>query len=158
MAFYQFQRTQCFDNSVEELWGFISNPKNLKAITPEYMGFDIMSKDIPDQMYEGMIIRYKVSPVLGIKTTWVTEIKHIKDKEFFVDEQRVGPYNVWHHQHFLEPTVDGAKMMDIVSYEPPFGILGKIANGLIIEKKLEEIFAYRTKALNQIFKQENRKD
>ena len=89
MAFYQFQRTQCFDNSVEELWGFISNPKNLKAITPEYMGFDIMSKDIPDQMYEGTIIRYKVSPVLGIKTTWVTEIKHIKDKEFFVDEQRV---------------------------------------------------------------------
>jgi ligand-binding SRPBCC domain-containing protein len=151
MAFYQFQSTQCFNNSVEELWDFISNPKNLKAITPEYMGFDITSKNLPDRMYEGMIITYKVSPVLGIKNTWVTEIKHVKDQEYFVDEQRVGPYKVWHHQHFLEATIEGTKMMDIVSYEPPFGFIGKIANGLVIEKKLKEIFSYRTKALNQIF-------
>lgn len=151
MGFYQFKRTQLFNNSIEELWHFISSPKNLKVITPDYMGFDIISEDLPDKMYEGMIISYKVSPLLGIKTTWVTEITHIKDKQYFVDEQRVGPYKIWHHQHFLESTPNGTLMKDIVSYQPPLGILGKIANQLIIKKKLEEIFNYRTKALNEVF-------
>ena len=135
------------------MWDFISNPKNLKVITPDYMGFDITSNDLPDKMYEGMIITYKVSPILGIKTTWVSEITHIKDKQYFVDEQRVGPYNIWHHQHFLASTSKGTLMKDIVSYQPPFGIIGEIANALIIKKKLEEIFAYRTKALNGLFEQ-----
>ena len=151
MAFYQFKRTQLFNNSIEELWNFISSPKNLKLITPDYMGFDIISKDLSDTMYEGMIISYKVAPILGIKTTWVTEITHIKDKQYFVDKQRVGPYKIWHHQHFLESTSDGTLMKDIVSYQPPLGILGKIANQLIIKKKLEEIFNYRTKVLNKLF-------
>jgi ligand-binding SRPBCC domain-containing protein len=102
-------------------------------------------------MYEGMIIYYKVKPLLGIKTTWVTEITHVKDKQYFVDEQRVGPYKIWHHQHFLEETSTGTLMTDIVSYQPPMGLLGSIANKIIIRKKLEEIFAFRTQALNQIF-------
>ncbi len=151
MGFYQFKRSQTFTNSVDELWGFISNPQNLKRITPDYMGFDITSADIPDKMYEGMMITYKVSPLLGIKTTWVTEITHVEDKHYFVDEQRVGPYKIWHHQHFLESTPDGTLMKDIISYQPPFGFLGGIANSLIIKSKLEEIFAYRTKALKEVF-------
>jgi ligand-binding SRPBCC domain-containing protein len=151
MGFYQFKQSQLFQYSVDELWDFISSPKNLKLITPDYMGFDITSSDLPDKMYEGMIISYKVSPLMGIKTTWVTEITHLKDKEYFVDEQRVGPYKLWHHQHFLEATSDGTLMKDIVSYQPPFGYLGDIVNSLIIEKKLEEIFTYRTKVLEELF-------
>ena len=150
MGFYQFKRSQFFNNSINELWDFISNPKNLKKITPDYMGFDIDSNDLSDKMYEGMIIGYKVSPLLGIKTTWVTEITHVKEKQYFVDEQRVGPYKLWHHQHFLESTPEGTLMKDIVSYEPPFGFLGNIANSIIIKKKLEEIFDYRTKVLNEL--------
>lgn len=153
MGFYQFKHKQYFNNSVDELWDFISNPQNLKVITPDYMGFDITSKDLLSEIYEGMIISYKVTPLLGIKTTWVTEITHIKHKHYFIDEQRVGPYTIWHHQHFLESTSDGTLMKDIVSYKPPFGFLGNIANSLIIKKKLEEIFAYRTKALNGLFEQ-----
>ncbi len=137
MAFYQFQREQIINTSIDELWDFISSPQNLKKITPEYMGFDIRSKDLPNKIYEGMIISYIVKPVFGIKTNWVTEITHVKDKSYFVDEQRVGPYKIWHHQHFLEATAEGTLMKDIVSYQPPFGILGKIANQLIIKKKLE---------------------
>lgn len=151
MGFYQFKRSQQFENSVDELWDFISNPKNLKLITPDYMGFDIISEEVPDKMYEGMIISYKVSPLLGIKSTWVTEITHVKDRKYFVDEQRMGPYKIWHHQHFLEENSKGTLMKDIVSYQPPFGFIGGIANELIIKKKLEEIFNYRTKALNEIF-------
>ena len=151
MGLYQFKRTQHFNSSIDELWNFISSPINLKIITPDYMGFDIISEGLPDKMYEGMIISYKVSPLLGIKTTWVSEITHIKDKQYFVDEQRVGPYKIWHHQHFLESTSEGTLMKDIVSYKPPLGILGEIANQLIIKKKLDEIFSYRTKVLNELF-------
>ena len=153
MGFYQFKRQQCFKNSVDELWDFISSPQNLKVITPDYMGFEVTSKDLPDKMYEGMLITYKVSPLLGIKTTWVSEITHIKDKQYFVDEQRVGPYNIWHHQHFLEETPNGTLMKDIISYKPPMGILGNVANALVIKQKLKEIFDYRTKVLNRLFEE-----
>lgn len=151
MAFYQLHTEQKLQADPEQVWDFISSPANLKKITPEYMGFDITSKDLPDKMYPGMIISYKVSPVLGIKTTWVTEITHVEDQKFFVDEQRVGPYTIWHHQHHLEVTDDGVLMKDIVSYQPPFGVLGRIANTLFIKSKLKEIFEHRRKAMDQIF-------
>ncbi len=152
MGFYQFKRTQMINRPVEQIWEFISSPKNLKLITPDYMGFDIISDDIPDKMYEGMIVSYKVSPLLGIKTTWVTEITHLKENSYFVDEQRVGPYKIWHHQHILEPKAGGTLMTDIVSYQPPMGLLGNIANSLVIRGKLNEIFDFRTNVLSEIFK------
>ncbi len=150
MAFYQFYSTQKVNASLDEIWDFISSPKNLKEITPDYMGFDIMDTHQPsDKMYEGMIIGYKVSPLLGIKTTWVTEITHIREKEFFIDEQRIGPYAMWHHQHLVEQIENGVLMTDIVSYEPPFGIIGALANKIVIESKIQQIFKYRTIALEK---------
>jgi ligand-binding SRPBCC domain-containing protein len=151
MAFYQFYREQKIKSSIDEIWDFISSPKNLKTITPEYMGFDITSKNLPEKMYQGMIISYKVSPMFGIKTDWVTEITHVKDKEFFVDEQRVGPYALWHHQHHVEQRGEEILMTDIITYSPPFGFLGAIANSLFIEKKLNEIFEFRKEALIKRF-------
>ena len=91
MAFYQFHKQQKIRTTIDEIWNFISSPANLKEITPYYMGFDITTKNLPDKMYAGMVISYEVSPLLGIKTTWVTEITHIIEKKYFVDEQRVGP-------------------------------------------------------------------
>ncbi|MEQ9289650.1 MAG: SRPBCC family protein [Cyclobacteriaceae bacterium] len=151
MGVYQFKRQQVFNQPIDKLWDFVSNPGNLKKITPDYMGFDITSGDLPQEMYEGMIISYKVSPFLGIKTTWVTEITHVKVREYFVDEQRVGPYKLWHHQHFLESTEDGTVMSDIVTYQPPYGWLGSVANEILIKRKLGEIFDYRLEKLNELF-------
>jgi len=151
MAFYQFYREQAINASIDEVWDFISSPQNLKKITPDYLGFDIRSKDLPNKIYEGMIISYMVKPVFGIKTNWVTEITHIKDKAYFVDEQRVGPYALWHHQHIITQQGDGVLMKDIVSYKPPFGFLGSIGNKVIIQNKLNEIFEYRTKVLEELF-------
>ncbi|MCH2223507.1 MAG: SRPBCC family protein [Crocinitomicaceae bacterium] len=147
MAFYQLEQTQKINASLNEVWDFISSPKNLKKITPDYMGFDITSKELPDKMYPGMIIGYHVSPLLGIKTKWVTEITQVRYQSYFVDEQRIGPYKIWHHQHFIEPIKGGVLMKDIVTYQPPFGFLGAIMNSLVIRKKLNEIFAYRTQAI-----------
>lgn len=151
MAFYQYFKAQVIDASKAEVWDFISSPRNLKLITPDHMGFDITSSHAEEKMYEGMIISYEVSPLLGLKTEWVTEITHIRDQEFFVDEQRIGPYVMWHHQHILD-VIDGVVVMkDIISYQPPFGFLGAIANSLFIKKKLDEIFDYREKAVDDYF-------
>lgn len=151
MAFYQFRREQFIKSSISEVWDFISMPQNLKRITPAYMGFDIGTPDLPESAYEGMIIAYTVRPLLGIPTTWVTEITHVVPQKYFVDEQRVGPYKLWHHEHHIEPVENGVLMKDIVSYSPPLGVLGQVANALVIRKKLEEIFEYRKKAFDEIF-------
>jgi ligand-binding SRPBCC domain-containing protein len=151
MGFYQFSKKQKVNASLEEVWDFISSPGNLKEITPDYMGFEITSEDLPKKMYPGMIISYEVKPLLGISTQWVTEITQVEELKFFVDEQRVGPYKIWHHQHHLEPIENGVLMHDIVSYQPPLGILGNLANKLVINSKLEEIFDYRTIAIEKRF-------
>ena len=151
MAFYQFQTRQEIQASRKEVWDFISSPANLKHITPDYMGFDITSEDLPEKMYAGMIIGYKVSPLLGFKMNWLTEITQVRELEYFIDEQRKGPYALWHHQHHLEDSPDGTLMTDIVTYAPPMGILGRIANTLIIQNKLREIFNYREAAVDKYF-------
>jgi len=156
MAFYQFKAEQLVIADLQAVWDFISRPQNLKKITPPYMGFDITSGNLPEKMYQGMIISYKVSPLLGINTDWVTEITHVRDLEYFVDEQRIGPYNLWHHQHLIKKIHEGVLMNDIVTYSPPFGFLGAIANSLVIRKKLEEIFAYRYQAVDQYFHQQQK--
>jgi ligand-binding SRPBCC domain-containing protein len=151
MAFYQFHKTQTINCSIEEVWKFISSPKNLKEITPDYMGFEITSRNLSEKMYPGMIISYSVKPLLGIKMLWVTEITHVEEMRYFVDEQRIGPYSMWHHQHFIEPYDKGVLMTDIVSYSPPFIFLGALANKIFISKQLDSIFNYREKELEKHF-------
>lgn len=151
MGFYQLHHTQKIPASMDQVWNFISAPDNLKKITPPYMGFEITSAQIPGKMYPGMIISYKVSPLPGFKMTWVTEITHVREMEYFVDEQRVGPYAMWHHEHKIEPVEGGVLMTDIVSYKPPFGILGTLANFMFIRKQLQHIFDFRQTAMDSIF-------
>ncbi|HYQ56545.1 MAG TPA: SRPBCC family protein [Draconibacterium sp.] len=154
MAFYQFRREQYIKSNLSDLWKFISTPQNLQRITPPYMGFDIRTPDLPQSAYEGMIIAYTVRPLFGVPATWVTEITHVIPQKYFVDEQREGPYKLWHHEHHIEAVENGVLMKDIISYIPPMGILGHLANALIIRKKLNEIFDYRKKALDEIFREE----
>ena len=152
MAFYQLKTKQRLPIGLDEAWGFFSSPANLKQITPAHMGFDITSGySVGDKMYEGMIITYKVKPVLGIPLDWMTEITHIEDKVYFVDEQRFGPYDLWHHQHWFKAIDGGVEMQDIVNYKLPLGFMGTIANSLFVGKQLKGIFDYRFKKLEQIF-------
>lgn len=148
---YQLRTTQKIPATIGQVWDFISSPRNLKKITPEYMGFEITNEPIADVMYAGMIISYKVKPILGVPMNWVTEITHIKEKEYFVDEQRVGTYALWHHQHKISPIEGGVLMEDIVSYRPPMGVLGNIANSLFIHRQLKRIFDYRHTSVEKEF-------
>lgn len=151
MAIYQLIKTQNLPTSIDDVWEFIASPHNLKEITPPQMRFEVTHNSGLGKMYPGMIIAYKVSPLWGIRLPWITEITHVKDNEYFVDEQRVGPYSIWHHQHKIEPITDGVRMTDIVTYRPPFGFLGAIANSFFIRKQLDEIFEFRTLALEKRF-------
>lgn len=135
---------------MEECWSFFSNPKNLQKITPQDMGFQIADFD-DKKMYPGQLIQYKVSPLLGLKLFWVTIITVVKDNSYFVDEQRFGPYAMWHHKHFFEATENGVKMTDVVHYALPLGFLGRIMNSLVVKKKLTEIFSYREKMVDKMF-------
>lgn len=148
---YQLKVHQNIPANIHQVWSFMSSPRNLKRITPAYMSFQITNEPIADKMYPGMMISYKISPLPGIKMNWVTEITHVEETKFFVDEQRLGPYQLWHHEHHLKEIVNGVEMTDIVSYKPPLGFIGSIANSLFIKNKLKEIFDYRFKAVEEIF-------
>mgnify|MGYP000438508272 CR=1 FL=1 len=147
---HTLERKQFLPMSLKEAWDFFSSPKNLKEITPDYMGFNITS-DPEDVMYQGMIISYIVSPVLNIPITWVTEIKHVIEPHYFVDEQRFGPYTFWHHKHYFKEVEGGVEMRDVVHYELPYGILGNLAHSLFVKSQLNEIFDYRHEKLEKIF-------
>ena len=150
MGMYRIERTQSLPISLEEAWAFFSSPKNLAEITPNELGF-VVHGEVPEKMYPGLFIQYTVSPLLGIPMTWVTEITHIREGSYFVDEQRVGPYDIWHHEHFFESIPGGVKMTDVVHYKVPFGILGTLVHPFIVRPKLEQIFSYRWKANERLF-------
>ena len=150
MKIYTKETVQHVNASVEECWTFFSSPRNLQKITPENMGFQITDFD-NKPMYAGQIIQYKVSPLLGFKLRWMTVITYVKENSYFVDEQRFGPYALWHHKHFFEPTEKGTKMTDLVHYALPLGFLGRIMNTLVVKNKLKEIFDYRFVKVDQMF-------
>ncbi|TXE10792.1 SRPBCC family protein [Gelidibacter salicanalis] len=150
MKIYTLRQTQKLPISIETAWNFLSDPKNLKTITPDYMGFHILSgADRP--MFAGQMIQYIVTPVLGIKTKWVTEITHSVHNAYFVDEQRFGPYALWHHKHFIKAIDGGVEMEDIIDYKLPFGILGQMVHPFLVKPKLDEIFSYRSAKLEALF-------
>lgn len=150
MKVYKKETIQFVNATLDECWMFFSNPKNLQKITPESMGFKITDFD-GNSMYAGQIIQYKVTPLLGLKLSWTTEITQVKDKAYFIDEQRFGPYSFWHHKHFFEEVDGKVKMTDVVHYALPLGFIGRIMNGLIVENKLNEIFNHRRLIVNKLF-------
>ena len=150
MKVYKKETVQHINASIEECWAFFSSPRNLQKITPETMGFNITDFD-EKSMYAGQIIQYKVSPLAGLKLRWTTEITFVKDKEYFIDEQRFGPYALWHHKHFLKEIPGGVEMEDIVDYKVPMGILGQLVHPFLVKPKLNEIFEYRRNKLIELF-------
>jgi len=149
MKLFQLHSKQPLPISKDVAWEFLSNPNNLSTITPDHMGFNILvGADRP--MFPGQIIQYKVSPFPGYVTKWVTEITHMQQGAYFVDEQRFGPYSLWHHKHFINPISDGVEMEDIIDLKLPYGIFGQLGYPLI-KSQLVKIFEYRAQKLHELF-------
>ena len=150
MKIYTLKKKQKLPISLDAAWDFFANPKNLAVITPDSMNFNIISSD-EKKMFAGQIIQYTVTPLLGIKITWVTEITHLVNNEYFVDEQRFGPYELWHHKHFLKEIPGGVEIEDVVDYKVPMGILGQIVHPFLVKPRLKQIFEYRNNKLIELF-------
>ncbi len=150
MAVKTLKSTQFLPISMEVAWNFFSSPRNLNEITPEDMTFNITS-EIPEKMYEGLIIIYKVAPMFNIPLTWVTEITHISENHYFIDEQRKGPYRLWHHEHHFETVEGGVLMTDILHYDVGKGPFGRIASWLLVDKRVKDIFEFREQKLRELF-------
>lgn len=136
--------------SLPEAWAFFATPRNLNAVTPRKLDFRITSV-VPDKMYEGLFITYRIKPMLAIPVAWVTEITHIKEQEYFVDEQRKGPYRIWHHEHHFREVPGGVVMTDILHYDIGKWIFGRIAGALFVHRTVREIFGFRREALEKVF-------
>ncbi len=148
---YSLKTIQKLPVTLEQAWDFFSKPANLKDITPSSMGFDIQSHHHGERMYAGQIIEYTVTPLLGIPLYWMTEITHVEEQKYFVDEQRFGPYSLWHHQHHFREIAGGVEMTDIVHIRIPFWIIGDLAYAILVKSKLREIFSYRYKKARIFF-------
>ena len=148
---YSLKSIQKIPVSLDIAWDFFSRPENLVNITPEGMALKVISRHHGESMYGGQIIEYTVRPLFGIPLYWMTEITHVEEQQYFVDEQRFGPYSLWHHQHHFKEINGGVEMTDIVHYKVPFWFLGDIANTLFVKKQLKQIFDYRFKRVEDMF-------
>lgn len=143
---YRIQKEQIIDTDLETAWNFIRKPSNLNKITPDTLDFNIIS-DVPDAMYNGLLIEYKIGmPLIG-RRSWLTEIKHVRDRHSFVDEQRIGPYKLWLHYHEIKEVEGGIRFKDAVHYTMPCGILGEIVHSVYVKNQVKTIFDYREQAL-----------
>ena len=152
MAIHVLQRSQVIHATPEECWDFFSNPRNLEKITPRSLDFVVLS-ELPAQMHPGLMIQYRVRPLLGIAMSWLTEITHVDAPHYFVDEQRVGPYRVWHHEHSFRSLGDGRmEVRDCVHYVLPFSPFSEVIHPFLVRPQLEKIFAFRDQAVRERFK------
>jgi ligand-binding SRPBCC domain-containing protein len=151
MATHSIKTVQKIPASLKEIWDFFSSPANLDTITPDDMAFKTITKFDSGKIYPGQIIEYKVSPILKIPLYWMTEITEIEEQKYFIDEQRKGPYKIWHHEHYFKEIEGGVEMIDIVHYKNPLGFIGIIANSLFVKRQLKKIFEYRFQKVEEIF-------
>lgn len=152
MSIHTLHVRQTIRATLDQAWDFFSNPRNLALITPPDMGFEVRTPDLPSRIHAGMMIAYRVRPLFGLPVTWLTEITQVRDGEYFVDEQRVGPYAVWHHEHHFH-ALDGGRVEieDRVTYRLPFQPFGELAHGLLVKPQLDKIFAFRERAVRERF-------
>lgn len=148
---HQLYREQQLNCDIDTAWQFFSSPMNLPKITPKNMAFTVLSEQKTNKIFEGMIIDYTVSPLLGIPLKWKTRITEVIPNKSFTDFQEKGPYKLWNHRHEFIPNEKGVFMIDKVDYELPFGLLGNLAHALFVKKKLEKIFNYRFHVLENLF-------
>ncbi|MEO6787987.1 MAG: SRPBCC family protein [Chthoniobacteraceae bacterium] len=144
--------SQIIPSTIGRAWDFFSDPRNLSKITPPELDFTVITA-LPERVHPGMMIEYRVRPLLGIPVRWLTEITHVEHGKFFVDEQRIGPYRIWHHEHHFKALDDGrTEITDRVTYVLPFGLLGELVHPFLVKPQLAKIFAYRKKAVGEMFR------
>ena len=152
MKIYTFKQTQLIPASLDVVWDFFFTPGNLELITPPEVNFKTILQTGGFRMYSGQLISYRLSPFRFLRVQWTTEIKNVTPKSYFVDDQKFGPFAMWYHQHFFKEKDGGVEMIDEVNYAVSFGLVGRLANSLLVENQVKNIFKFRAEAVDRIFK------
>lgn len=147
---YRYEQQQLVPANLDEVWDFFSNPRNLQRLMPDDMSFEMLD-DIPEKMYPGLLLRYRVAPLLGIKLPWTSRIEFVEEKKYFVDTQSEGPFRFWHHEHRFEAVEGGTMVYDLLHYRLPLEPLSKLFHRSIVKKKLDQIFSQRIIRSEQVF-------
>ncbi|MCQ8180190.1 SRPBCC family protein [Methylomonas sp. SURF-1] len=142
MKVYYLYRKQALALSAGQAWEFFSSPHHLNRITPDFFHIDITSP-VPDAIYGGLLIRYRMKAVGGWPMVWLSEISHCDKPRRFVYQQRVGPFAFWSHEVAISESANGVEVEDIVFYAMPFGWFGRLMHRWLIGKKLRQIFDTR---------------
>lgn len=148
---YSLYNSQKIPASLSTVWNFFSDAKNLLLLTPPHLNLKVTNEVYGGEVYPGQVMLYNVKPVLGIPLPWMTEIRYVQPLKYFVDEQRKGPYKLWHHQHHFNEIAGGVEMVDIVHYRLPLGWLGRIGNAVFVKNELKNLFAYRHQKIVELF-------
>jgi len=156
MGVFYFKTEQLLPVDMQTAWVFFSTPGNLALITPPEMDFKTLTALEAGEIYNGLLIDYKVKPLWGIPMAWKTEIKNVQKPFSFTDVQLKGPYRCWEHTHTFTQKDNGVLMQDVVKYELPFGVLGSLTHTLLVRKKIEALFSYRKAAIERIFNEKGR--
>lgn len=151
MKIYHLKQKQFLPITLTEAWSFFSDPRNLESITPPRLKFQIVNVSMDRDVYEGQVIHYRIQILPLVWVTWLTEITKVKNMEYFIDDQRLGPYSLWHHQHHFREVRGGVEMSDAVTYALPLGWLGRIAHALFVRAELLSIFLHRRQVLERRF-------
>jgi ligand-binding SRPBCC domain-containing protein len=147
---HRLTQKQLVTASLDDVWAYFATPANLNDMTPPDMQFEIIHGN-ESRMYQGQLIEYRVQFMPLVKSRWLTEIAHVQEKSYFVDEQRIGPYHFWYHEHRFEEVEDGTHISDQVTYELPFGLLGDFVHAIWVRPRLNSIFEYRKVKVKEIF-------
>lgn len=151
MKIYTIRQKQFLPITIQEAWDFFSSPENLAKITPAKMNFRIVHNSGSGKIYAGQVIRYKVKVLPFCSVNWMTEITHVQEPFYFVDDQRFGPYALWHHQHHFKEVPGGVEMFDEINYAVPLGWLGQFANWIFVGREVNAIFNHRFTTLEKHF-------
>ena len=143
---------QIIPATIKRAWDFFSDPRNLAKITPPELDFTVLTA-LPERVHPGMMIQYRVRPLFGIPVRWLTEITPVEEGKLFVDEQRIGPCRIWHHEHHFKQ-LDGGRteITDRVTCVLPFGLLGELVHPVLVKPQLAKILAHREKAVREFFR------
>jgi ligand-binding SRPBCC domain-containing protein len=145
---YRLEREQYLRAPMEVVFSFFADARNLERLTPPWLGFRI---ETPGRitMRPETRIDYTLR-LVGVPIRWRTRIVEWNPGVGFVDEQEMGPYAHWRHEHRFETVGEGVLMTDVVCYALPFGFIGRGIHVLMVRPALERIFDFRFRRVREL--------
>jgi ligand-binding SRPBCC domain-containing protein len=162
---HHFHAEQFLPYPIETVFSFFTDPANLPRLLPGWQSARI--EDVtyifpprPAQPFAGsdsiiagsgttLTLTIRPFPLSPVRLRWDALIEDFHWLQGFCDVQMRGPFRRWRHCHTVVPATSpisgepGTLLQDVVEYELPLGILGKVANPVFVRRQMASIFRFR---------------